>query len=489
MVGVQLRKSESTETYTIGTNVNVVVRVRPLNSREQNQKDVRNCLHVTKNVVSVNHCLEFIFDHCIKQNQDNSYLYEQIGEPLLEHALDGYNVCMFAYGQTGSGKTHSIMGRDEDPGLMHQFVINLFDQIHYKTRAESMRIKVECSYYEIYNEKIHDLLSNDSRTPLRVREHPTNGPYIVDLSTIECSSYSDVVYWINIAQKRRLTACTSMNQKSSRSHTIFTLSITQDRDLDEEFKQSINSKVNIVDLAGSERTHVVNATGDRLKESVLINKSLLTLGKVITQLAEYDYVKTSSSSYIPYRESVLTWLLKESLGGNSKTTMIATISPANIHQEETLTTLRYAATARRVVNIVKINEDPKIRRIRELEHEVDVLKQRIAIMESNASMSRGRSSSICRTSPLNNFNDVDTPTRRRSYALNPSPVRVHPTLNVLSVVKELFADILNEPIDDNLDTNNHTNNHKNQQNENIIKPSSNQKSNQKGNQNSNKKKN
>lgn len=437
------RSNESNETYTIGTNVTVVVRVRPLNQREINQKDIRNCLHVTKNVVSVNRCLEFIFDHCIKPNQDNSYLHEQIGDPLLDHALDGYNVCMFAYGQTGSGKTHSITGREDDPGLMHQFVISLFDRIAYITKQQSIRVKVECSYFEIYNEKIHDLLGNDYRTPLRVREHPVNGPYIVDLSTIECSSYQDVVYWINIAQKRRLTACTNMNLKSSRSHTIFTLNITQDKDLDDEFKQSISSKVNIVDLAGSERTHVVNATGVRLKESVLINKSLLTLGKVITQLAEYDYVKGSSNSYIPYRESVLTWLLKESLGGNSKTTMIATVSPASIHQEETLTTLRYAATARRVVNIVKINEDPKIRRIRELELEVEVLKQRLALME-NTSLNRGRTSSFCRQSSGLCTSTPNADNRRRSNISSSSPVRVHKNIDLLKCIKELFSDILDD---------------------------------------------
>lgn len=449
MGGNQLKKSDSTETYTIGTNVTVVVRVRPLNQRELDQKNIRSCLHVTKNVVSVNGCLEFIFDHCVRPLQNNVYLYEQIGEPLLNHALDGYNVCMFAYGQTGSGKTHSIMGKSNDPGLMHQFVIDLFERVAYLSKQETIRVKVECSYYEIYNEKIHDLLGNDSKTPLRVREHPVNGPYIVDLSTIECSNYQDVCYWIDIAQKRRLTACTNLNQKSSRSHTIFTLAITQDKDLDDEFKQSITSKVNIVDLAGSERIHEVYANGERLKESVLINKSLLTLGKVITQLAEYDFIKNGSNTYVPYRESVLTWLLKESLGGNSKTTMIATVSPANIHQEETLTTLRYAATARRVVNIVKVNEDPKIRRIRELEHEVEVLKQRIALMETSAVVNRGRTSHT--EHPSNGGNDTinhstnsGTFERRRSNISNASPIRVYKSNNILKQIKELFADILNE---------------------------------------------
>lgn len=444
--------------YSVGTNITVVVRVRPLNLRELDRPGVRNCLHVSENVISINRSVEFIFDHCIKPNQDNAYLYEQIGHPLLDHALDGYNVCMFAYGQTGSGKTHSIMGRDHDPGLMHQFVANLFDRVAYLTKDGSTNVKVECSYYEIYNEKIHDLLSNDYKTPLRVREHPINGPYIVDLSTFECTSYQEALRWITMGQKRRLTACTQMNVKSSRSHTIFTLNITQDKDLDDEFKQSITSKVNIIDLAGNERTHVVNAVGNektngvnspgiRMKESVLINKSLLTLGKVITQLAEYDFVKGSSNSYIPYRESALTWLLKESLGGNSKTTMIATVSPANIHQEETLTTLRYAATARRVVNIIKINEDPKIRRIRELEHEVEVLKQRIGIMESTEiSRSRGRSSSVCKQSPAILSSTQAKENRRRSNISNSSPIRVYKKIDLINHIKDLFADILNEKL-------------------------------------------
>lgn len=438
------KRSNSTDTYTVGTNVTVVVRVRPLNVKEQDCK-INSCLRVDNNVVSVRQCMEFIFDHCIKPYEDNQYLYSQIGEPSLNHALDGYNVCMFAYGQTGSGKTHSILGREDDPGLMHQFVINLFDRIALESK-KNITFKVECSYYEIYNEKIHDLLGNDPRTPLRVREHPLNGPYIVDLSTIECTSYQDVVYWINLAQKRRLTACTLMNQKSSRSHTIFTLNITQDTDLDNEFHQSITSKVNIVDLAGSERVHSTICSNERLKESVLINKSLLTLGKVITQLAEYEFVRGSASNYISYRESVLTWLLRESLGGNSKTTMIATVSPASIHQDETLTTLRYAATARRVVNIVKINEDPKIRRIRELEQEVELLRQKLLIVDGAKSVSpqiKGQRNSKGRLS-CSLKSEEDSHNLSKSFEVYMTPPK-EPYANhkLLMQIKEMFKDILN----------------------------------------------
>ncbi|KAG9510960.1 Kinesin-like protein KIF14, partial [Fragariocoptes setiger] len=416
------------------TSVNVAVRLRPFTQDERANERVKNCVFMTDNVVHVKNHLEFIFDHCIKPHHDNRYLYARVGHPLLQHALDGYSVCMFAFGQTGSGKTHSIMGPDDDPGLIKLFVMNLFDRIKRYSCAEiDTQFKIECSYYEIYNEKIHDLLGNDPKAVLRVREHPTNGPYIVDLSTIQCTSYIDTLNWIKLGQKRRNQSATALNKNSSRSHTIFTLTITQDKQLDNEFKQSITSKVNIVDLAGSERSHVVNgATPQRIKESVMINKSLLTLGKVITQLAECDYLK-GSNTFIPYRESVLTWLLKESLGGNSKTTMIATISPANIHEDETLSTLRYAATARRVVNILRVNEDPKVRRIRELMNEVETLKQRINLLESQK---------YCPSSPRERKKSFNSSSGK--LPVMSSPIKVYPSADLLKFVDELFKDVLTD---------------------------------------------
>ncbi|KAL2771090.1 kinesin-like protein KIF14 isoform 2 [Daubentonia madagascariensis] len=235
------------------------------------------------------------------------------------------------------------------------------------------------SFFEVYNEKIHDLLvckgeNGQRKQPLRVREHPVSGPYVEALSMNVVSSYSDIQSWLELGNKQRATAATGMNDKSSRSHSVFTLVMTQTKTEfveGEEHDHRITSRINLIDLAGSERCSTAHTSGDRLKEGVSINKSLLTLGKVISALSEQANQKRV---FIPYRESVLTWLLKESLGGNSKTAMIATISPAASNIEETLSTLRYASQARLIVNIAKVNEDMNAKLIRELKAEIEKLK-------------------------------------------------------------------------------------------------------------------
>ncbi|XP_021572800.1 kinesin-like protein KIF14 isoform X2 [Carlito syrichta] len=235
------------------------------------------------------------------------------------------------------------------------------------------------SFFEVYNEKIHDLLvckseNGQRKQPLRVREHPISGPYVEALSMNVVSSYSDIQSWLELGNKQRATAATGMNDKSSRSHSVFTLVMTQTKTEfveGEEHDHRITSRINLVDLAGSERCSTTHTSGDRLKEGVSINKSLLSLGKVISALSEQG---NQRRVFIPYRESVLTWLLKESLGGNSKTAMIATISPAASNIEETLSTLRYANQARLIVNIAKVNEDMNAKLIRELKAEIEKLK-------------------------------------------------------------------------------------------------------------------
>ncbi|XP_025248395.1 kinesin-like protein KIF14 isoform X2 [Theropithecus gelada] len=235
------------------------------------------------------------------------------------------------------------------------------------------------SFFEVYNEKIHDLLvckdeNGQRKQPLRVREHPVYGPYVEALSMNVVSSYTDIQSWLELGNKQRATAATGMNDKSSRSHSVFTLVMTQTKTEfveGEEHDHRITSRINLIDLAGSERCSTAHTSGDRLKEGVSINKSLLTLGKVISALSEQANQKRV---FIPYRESVLTWLLKESLGGNSKTAMIATISPAASNIEETLSTLRYANQARLIVNIAKVNEDMNAKLIRELKAEIAKLK-------------------------------------------------------------------------------------------------------------------
>nr|KAG5712585.1 hypothetical protein BaRGS_011559 [Batillaria attramentaria] len=257
-----------------------------------------------------------------------------------------------------------------------------------------VKISVEISFFEIYNEKIHDLLAsskekNGKKATLKVREHPVLGPYVEGLSTFVVNSFEDVEGWITLGTKNRATAATGMNDKSSRSHSVFTIVLTQtrtERVEGQDHDHSITSKINLVDLAGSERQSQAQTSGERLREGANINKSLLTLGKVISVLSERSSASKKRKIFIPYRDSVLTWLLKESLGGNSKTAMIATISPSHHHQEETLSTLRYAHQTRSIVNVVRINEDPKARIIRELRAEIDKLRSQSGTMNEDSHM-------------------------------------------------------------------------------------------------------
>ncbi|XP_033643504.1 kinesin-like protein KIF14 [Asterias rubens] len=333
----------------------------------------------------------FRYDHCFwsfdkvkGQYSAQENVYERVGRPLLDSAFEGYNTCMFAYGQTGSGKSYTIMGYNKETGIIPRFCRELFRRVdaHQEERA---KFTIEISFFEIYNEKIHDLLASSSdadkdvgkkRAALKVREHPVQGPYVEGLSTFVANSYGDIHSWIALGNKQRATAATGMNDKSSRSHSVFTIVMTKTKaELIEgdEHTHNVTSKINLVDLAGSERCTSAQTTGDRLKEGANINRSLMTLGKVISQLAEKS-VNRRKKFFIPYRDSILTWLLKESLGGNAKTAMIATISPSSLHVEETLSTLRYAKQARSIINIAKVNEDPNARLIRELRAEITRLR-------------------------------------------------------------------------------------------------------------------
>ncbi|KAL7642674.1 UNVERIFIED_CONTAM: hypothetical protein RMT77_007239 [Armadillidium vulgare] len=400
--------------------VSVGVRVRPISERESQNSNICNIISMNGNEVTVrceNGSIHtFSYDYCFDSSnkRDLNYasqksVYECVGKPLLSHVFEGYNVCLFAYGQTGSGKSYCIMGEENgnsclldssfeendenNTGILPRFCKDLFAEaqsIHSRNadKGAQSRVEIEISYIEIYNEKIYDLigshcstmtedsqkLSSDKKEALKVREHPRNGPYVVGASFHLVTSYEDLQMWIILGNKQRSIAATGMNDKSSRSHSVFSITVTQtETELiqGEEMEHSRISKINLVDLAGSERVAASNSEGDRLKEGVCINKSLLTLGKVITALAESTEKK---KTFIPYRESTLTWLLKESLGGNSKTSMIATISPCNIHQEESLSTLRYAQQARKIVNWNRINEDPTSKIIRALKLEVERLR-------------------------------------------------------------------------------------------------------------------
>ncbi|XP_053104377.1 kinesin-like protein KIF14 isoform X2 [Hemicordylus capensis] len=372
------------------SKVTVAVRIRPFSSRDKNEETLQVVSMIGQETV-VHHpdtkqTYSFVFDFSFwsldkcPNFASQEMVYQSLAIPLLERAFEGYNTCLFAYGQTGSGKSYTMMGFDDDErGIIPRFCEDLFIRI-VETKPQQTTYHLEMSYFEVYNEKIHDLLvfkaeNGQKKQPLRVREHPVFGPYVEDLTVNVVHSYADIQSWLQLGNKHRATAATGMNDKSSRSHSVFTLVMTQTKaDIveEEEREHRIVSRVNLIDLAGSERCSAARTSGERLKEGVSINKSLLTLGKVISALSEQS--QSRRKVFIPYRESVLTWLLKESLGGNSKTAMIATISPSARNVEETLSTLRYAKQACFIINIAKVNEDTNIKLIQELKAEIEKLK-------------------------------------------------------------------------------------------------------------------
>lgn len=277
-----------------------------------------------------------------------------------------------------------MMGYGEDKGIIPRTCYELFDRVKEKKTA-TLDFQVEVSYIEIYNEKVRDLLNPQNKSNLKVREHPVLGPYVQDLSRLAVNSFDDIDRLFDEGNKARTVAATNMNETSSRSHAVFTIFVTQ-KILDPATKLFAEkvARISLVDLAGSERANGTGATGLRLKEGSNINKSLTTLGKVIAGLAEAGAAaepkkgsKKPKEVHVPFRDSVLTWLLKDSLGGNSKTCMIAAISPADY--DETISTLRYADQAKKIKTKAVVNEDPNAKVMRELKDEVEALRQALMV--------------------------------------------------------------------------------------------------------------
>ncbi|KAM6152182.1 kinesin-like protein KIF1A isoform 7-T7 [Erethizon dorsatum] len=378
-----------------GASVKVAVRVRPFNSREMSRdsKCIIQMSGSTTTIINPKQPKEtpksFSFDYSYWSHtspEDINYasqkqVYHDIGEEMLQHAFEGYNVCIFAYGQTGAGKSYTMMGKQEkeQQGIIPQLCEDLFSRIN-DTTNDNMSYSVEVSYMEIYCERVRDLLNPKNKGNLRVREHPLLGPYVEDLSKLAVTSYNDIQDLMDSGNKARTVAATNMNETSSRSHAVFNIIFTQKRhDAETNITTEKVSKISLVDLAGSERADSTGAKGTRLKEGANINKSLTTLGKVISALAEMDSgpnknKKKKKTDFIPYRDSVLTWLLRENLGGNSRTAMVAALSPADINYDETLSTLRYADRAKQIRCNAVINEDPNNKLIRELKDEVTRLR-------------------------------------------------------------------------------------------------------------------
>ncbi|XP_040211804.1 interferon-induced very large GTPase 1-like [Rana temporaria] len=378
------------------SKVQVAVRVRPLNPREEGLNS--ECVvQVTENQITLLppiSCKEkarkephiFIYDNCFwtedKYDTGQEDVFKHLGDGALENIWLGYNVCIFAYGQTGSGKTFSMMGTHDQPGIVPKICSALFN----KESNDLETIRIEASYFEIYNEEVRDLLrSQNNQTKLRVREDRLLGPYVEELSCHAVQSYEEIKLLLDQGNKQRAIAETKMNEQSSRSHAILALTVTQachkmSHDHKSGASRELVSKVSLVDLAGSERSYKSGAQGSQLKESCNINKSLLTLGLVINSLAEISG-KKRKSQYVNYRDSVLTWLLKNNLGGNSKTIMLATVSPAADNYQETLSTLRYADSAKRIVNQAVVNEDVKSKAIEELQEEIKRLREQLTTTE------------------------------------------------------------------------------------------------------------
>ncbi|KAG9474652.1 hypothetical protein GDO78_004776 [Eleutherodactylus coqui] len=369
-----MSKSKSSE------SVRVVVRCRPMNSKEtaagfdrvvdvdvklgqvsvRIQKGASNELPKT-----------FTFDAVYDGNSKQVELYDETFRPLVDSVLLGFNGTIFAYGQTGTGKTYTMEGLKGD--LEKRGVIpNSFDHIFtHISRSQNQQYLVRASYLEIYQEEIRDLLSKDQSKRLELKERPDTGVYVKDLSSFVTKSVKEIEHVMNVGNQNRSVGATNMNEHSSRSHAIFMITIEcSELGLDGENHIRVG-KLNLVDLAGSERQAKTGAQGDRLKEATKINLSLSALGNVISALVD------GRSTHIPYRDSKLTRLLQDSLGGNAKTVMVANIGPASYNVEETLTTLRYSNRAKNIKNKPRVNEDPKDALLREFQEEIARLKAQL----------------------------------------------------------------------------------------------------------------
>eukprot|EP00944_MAST-04C_sp_MAST-4C-sp1_P004926 g4926.t1 len=368
-------------------NVTVAIRCRPFNKREKNLKSP-GCVSIVdgKNIRlegSDGSAHQFGFDYVYGDNTKQEQVFGDLGVPILDAALGGFNGTIFAYGQTGSGKTWSMTGIPEQEGIIPRLNKKLFERIKEETAKKEKQYLVEASYFEIYNEIIYDLL-DPTRKPgqkskensLQIKESKALGIYVKGLKCIVVDSMDKVQQLMDQGQKMRTASATKMNERSSRSHSIFVLKVQQ-KDIANP-NRVIFAALNLVDLAGSERASKTEATGARLKEGANINKSLMSLGNVINALAENANHGGKKKIFIPYRNSKLTRVLQNSLGGNSLCSMLATCSPALDNIEETLSTLNYANRAKMIK--VEATKNEEMTQIDALKDEVQLLKQKLQEM-------------------------------------------------------------------------------------------------------------
>lgn len=362
-------------------NVRVVVRSRPMDKNELStgalsaiQVDkINRAITVAKPNATANEPPKtYYFDNVFDGGSNQLDLYVDTARPIVDKVLEGYNGTILAYGQTGTGKTYTMSGNPDSPqtkGIIPNAFAHIFG--HIAKARENQKFLVRVSYMEIYNEEVRDLLGKDVSKSLEVKERPDIGVFVKDLSGYVVHNADDLENIMRLGNKNRAVGATKMNQESSRSHAIFSITV-ESSELGEGGVQHVRmGKLQLVDLAGSERQSKTQASGQRLKEATKINLSLSVLGNVISALVD------GKSTHIPYRNSKLTRLLQDSLGGNSKTVMCATISPADCNCMETISTLRYASRAKNIQNRMHINEEPKDALLRHFQEEIARLRKQL----------------------------------------------------------------------------------------------------------------
>ena len=367
-------------------SIKVVFRVRPLSSKEkQNGCKIATIAHEKEGVIEIRDqstsgsegetSKAFTFDAVFSDKSSQRHIYDVCAAPVVKSVLEGYNGTVFAYGQTGSGKTHTMEGVASETSL-RGIIPNAFEHIfdHIALNGSNDKYLVRASYFEIYNEEIIDLLTKSSQR-LELHESDSGAVFVKDLTDVVVKSVPEIDNVLQRGKKNRSVGATLMNAESSRSHSIFSI-VVECCSNDGQKERIRVGKLNLVDLAGSERQSKTGATGERLKEATKINLSLSALGNVISALVD------GKSNHIPYRDSKLTRILQDSLGGNTKTVMCANAGPADYNYDESLSTLRYANRAKNIKNRPVINEDPKDAMLREYQDEIARLKERLSQMPS-----------------------------------------------------------------------------------------------------------
>lgn len=368
--------------------VKVAIRCRPIGSKELSQGFTK--------IVDVNQETgevfvskpgvpgkpkQYTFDYAYGEHSTQQQVYEQCASQIVMSVLEGYNGTVFAYGQTGTGKTWTMDGDRKSKtqkGITSRSFEHVFKAIN---GSPDKQFLVSVSMLEIYNEEIRDLIKGDQQK-LKLKQDEAGVVYVESLSQTEVKSDSDCMKLLDLGSENKQVASTDMNARSSRSHSIFTITVEQSEIDPITGQQEIKKgKLNLVDLAGSERQDKTGATGDRFKEARSINLSLATLGNVIHALVD------NNKKHVPYRDSKLTRLLQDSLGGNAKTLMFAAIGPVDYNFDETVNTLRYANRAKNIKNKPKVNQNPKDAKIQEMQDEISLLKNQLMnMMKGNSNV-------------------------------------------------------------------------------------------------------